>query len=192
MDRWLEFTELTGMRTSETTLTEAVRAYAIARMRHLDDTKHQYDLLDFVSFLEAIARLIEFTPVPTKAALAEVGAASVAEFNEVMTTMKGEMDGDNDRRKVARLLSEDPEQSLSDKLELMLPFMLTNMAISCNGVYKTKQTQLQVNFLTQQQRDKWGQLKQISRPDPPEAGKSNKLKGVASAVMALGVKASDG
>ena len=44
------------MRTSETTLSEAVRAMVICRMRFLDDTVHKYDLLDFVSFLEAMAR----------------------------------------------------------------------------------------------------------------------------------------
>ena len=51
MDRWLEFTELTGMRTSETTLTEAVKAYVVSRTRFLDDTVSKFELLDFVSFL---------------------------------------------------------------------------------------------------------------------------------------------
>ena len=55
-------------------------------LRYLDDTGFKYQLLDFVSFLEALARVVEFTPVPTKAALAELGTPTVAEFYEKLAT----------------------------------------------------------------------------------------------------------
>ena len=140
MDRWLEFTELTGMRTSETTLTEAVKAYVVSRTRFLDDTVFKFELLDFVSFLEAIARLVEMTPVPSKAALTELGVDQVSEFYERVAALKEAVDGDEDRRRLSRLLAEDADQALSEKLELMLPYMLQNLTISTNGAYRTKNT----------------------------------------------------
>ena len=97
MDRWLEFTELTGMRTSETTLTEAVKAYVVSRTRFLDDTVFKFELLDFVSFLEAIARLVEMTPVPSKAALTELGVDQVSEFYERVAALKEAVDGDDEQ-----------------------------------------------------------------------------------------------
>ena len=77
------------MRTSETTLTEAVKAYVVSRTRFLDDTVFKFELLDFVSFLEAIARLVEMTPVPSKAALTELGVDQVSEFYERVAALKG-------------------------------------------------------------------------------------------------------
>jgi hypothetical protein len=159
MDRWLEFTELTGMRTSETTLTEAVKAYVVSRTRFLDDTVFKFELLDFVSFLEAIARLVEMTPVPSNAALAELGVDQVSEFYERVKEAALE-----DPERLSRLLAEDPDQALSDKLELMLPYMLQNLTISTNGAYRTKNTQLPVNFLSVDQRERWTQQSQIERP----------------------------
>ena len=164
MDRWLEFTELTGMRTSETTLTEAVKAYVVSRTRFLDDTVFKFELLDFVSFLEAIARLVEMTPVPSNAALAELGVDQVSEFYERVDALKEAVDGNEDRQQLSRLLAEDADQALSDKLELMLPYMLQNLTISTNGAYRTKNTQLPVNFLSVDQRERWTQQSQIERP----------------------------
>ena len=210
MDRWLEFTELTGMRTSETTLTEAVKAYVVSRTRFLDDTVFKFELLDFVSFLEAIARLVEMTPVPSKAALTELGVDQVSEFYERVAALKEAVDGDEDRRRLSRLLAEDADQALSEKLELMLPYMLQNLTISTNGAYRTKNTHagcaeikpsfecaptpstrttgrfthssLPVNFLSVDQRARWTQQTLIARP----AFAAPALKTVASALGRLG------
>jgi len=173
MDRWLEFLEMIGLRTADTSLSECVSAFVLARMRFLDDTSFKYQLLDFVGFLEALARVVEATPVPTKAALEAVEKTTVAEFYEHVTTMISEIKTDGERDRVRGLLAEDPDQPLSDKLELMLPYLLVNAAVSTGGTYRTKAGNIRVGqFLTDKQKEKWTALAQIARPE---------LQGVAKA-----------
>ena len=104
--------------------------------------------------------------------------------------MKQDIDGEESRQRVIRLLAEDPEQPLSDKLELMLPYMLQNMTISTNGVFRTKQTQIQVNYLSKGQKDRWGQLAEIARPEPP-ALRGKSLFKAAGVVAGLGASLGD-
>ena len=48
MDMWLDFLERVGLRTSETTIAECVKAFVVACMRWVDDTTFKYNLCDFV------------------------------------------------------------------------------------------------------------------------------------------------
>ena len=82
-------------------------------------------------------------------------------------------------------MDEDPDQPLSDKLELMLPYLLQNLAISTGGVFRTKAKQIDVSkFLSKEQAAKWTALAQIARPDLPEIGRPrNKFKAAAKAAM---------
>ena len=74
------------------------------------------------------------------AALTELGVDQVSEFYARVAALKEAVDGDEDRRRLSRLLAEDADQALSEKLELMLPYMLQNLTISTNGAYRTKNT----------------------------------------------------
>ena len=188
MDMWLDFLERVGLRTSETTIAECVKAFVVARMRWVDDTTFKYNLCDFVSFLEAIGHVLDYTPVPTKAALKQVGVAEVSEFYERIVNLKLEAKSADDRERIHELMDEDPDQPLSDKLELMLPYLLQNLAISTGGVFRTKAKQIDVSkFLSKEQAAKWTALAQIARPDLPEIGRArkpvDKLKAAAKAAM---------
>ena len=141
-----------------------------------------------MSFLEAIGHVLDYTPVPTKAALKQVGVAEVSEFYERIVNLKLEAKSADDRERIHELMDEDPDQPLSDKLELMLPYLLQNLAISTGGVFRTKAKQIDVSkFLSKEQAAKWTALAQIARPDLPESGRPrrpvDKLKAAAKAAM---------
>jgi hypothetical protein len=81
MDQWMYLCGLLGLLDDEEsgfTIREARLCYVFAQMRCIDDFKdvEKYESLNFIDFLEALARCAEVFPLPSMAVLKKEGYTS--------------------------------------------------------------------------------------------------------------------
>ena len=101
-----------------------------------------------------------------------------------MIFIKSEAKGSDDRERIHVLMEEDPDQPLHEKLDLMLPWILQNFAISQNGIFRTKATQIPLPFLSKAQQERWTSVAQIARPSVPEIGRPRTAPSLKAAAQA--------
>jgi len=158
---WHKFFDAAGLLSSRSTRSTAVAAFVHARMRSVDETKHGFRNLPWVSFLEAIARIVHSSfDVPPKYALDDVGVTELTEFYEAVSNLAQQGGASRDDVKAAKILRllqpRARHATLAEQLLLVLPYVLQNFAVSHRGVLATKTRTLNLErHLSAAQKQKW-------------------------------------
>lgn len=155
---WLRFLELTGMMGSEVDRKDAKLAFFRSKMLVVDSC-YLLKTHSFASFLEAICRVIDTVRLPARSCFAAVNASGLADFYEKLAAVSERRDEDDDDRALdlART-SESGDEPLSSKLDMVLPYMIQCLAVSCNGNFSSTDSDSTVSlleYLTDDQRRRW-------------------------------------
>ena len=140
---------------------EANRAFVLARMRFVDESTRRFKSLSWVSFLEALCRLVAIFPAPSLNSMAQLRARELTEFYEKVESYESQADElkwllTPDYYEVKRLLTPDPGQSLPQKLKFLLPYVLQNLAVTHAGIIERDNVAVDLDaFLTPHQRQRW-------------------------------------
>ena len=122
LDEWIRFVDASGLFCKELSRTEATHAFIFGRMRFVDQARKEVRALSWVSFLEAIVRLVDRSVrVPAANHMKELGCARMSEFYEALST-RVDLDGDgrDDLARVRLYLEQDPHRSLADRVSMVL------------------------------------------------------------------------
>lgn len=160
MKEWLQFVEAAGVLPSELDKAQCKLCFFRGRMRVVDD---KAKLLSFASFLEAVVRVADCAVLPATRHLRALNADSLADFYEKAG------------QRSAFEVVDDDTMALSDKLDVVLMYMIHCLAVPCkDGVYqpqrykhaaKNKTMVAAVplaDYLTRDQRARW-----LNQPTSP-------------------------
>ena len=151
---WTAFLETTGMLGADMVSGVAAReCFLKSRTPFLDEENDGAPVLPFTGFLEAICRAVDGAAVPAAGALRQAKAASATDFYERCSAL---LDA-GDAISATELLGwvEDPSSPLGSKLELMLPYLLQNLAVSSRGELGAASKVNLKQYLTAAQRETW-------------------------------------
>ena len=87
-DRWLKFLEKAHLIDEEFSRRQAGLVFQWSKMRVSDEIKsHEYvELIDFIGFLEMIARIADYKSFPAAAALTEAGYSTFSDYQRAWKT----------------------------------------------------------------------------------------------------------
>ena len=160
LKEWFLFVEHSGLYARSLSRSEATHAFVFSRMKFIDESAPRFRALSWVSFLEALVRLIDRSVhVPSLAHMRELGCTQTTEFYEALTHHADhDKDGEDvdDLERVQRYMADDVSRTLAEKVSLTLVSIFQNHAIKYRGTVRTETHSIRVGqFLSSDQQDRW-------------------------------------
>jgi len=153
LKEWITLLEAAGMMPAEMSRKDARLVFLRCRMRYVDEAsdRHKFTTITFVSFLEAMARMVDLLELPSPKALAAVDVTSLTDFYEHVGTLP-----DADAAELLKNSSLPADAPLGDKLDLGLPYFIQALAVKCNGELHVGSKKVKLkHYLSKRQRDEW-------------------------------------